>query len=453
MGRNGRVRAMGEVVNSLAILTASLLAALLLLVFNMSRDRWAASFTDKSSGLANRKSMNQAGTGGAQVVVARLDRFNAIAATLSPDLAIRLLIKVAERLAIANEERRIYRVDDVSLAWIEHDGEETVLEDRLEAIDRFMRSPVDCGRLIDISLSFGIAPIEAGHVEEAIANAASAATYAARKALRWHRFSGTDDPDSDWHLSLLSELDAAMTSGQLWNAYQPKIDLATGRIFGVEALVRWLHPVRGPIAPTSFIPLLEKYGRVRDVSLHVIARAIEDAAQWETAGTTMNIAVNVAPGLLGDSSFMEQVSKMLHNSAMPAERITIELTGSPTINDAEIVAMENWRSIGVALSVGDGDSSLALLEHLGKLPVSELKIDQAVIRGLDFDEARTMIVRSTINLAHGLGIKVVAEGIEDAACLKLLTDIGCDAGQGYYIGRPMSASNLRVFLGAAVQAA
>lgn len=439
----------------MVLVVLSLAAAVALAVYLLT-GRWSRrhALTDRVTGLANRTALKRAAGDAALVVVARLERFNALAANLGPQLGTTLFVKVAERLAIANRERRIYQIDDVSLAWIERVGDEGTLEDRLEAINRIMRSPVDCGRLVDVSLGLGIATVEQGEVEAAIANATLAAIYAARKALRWHRFNGADDQDADWHLSLLSELDAAMTSGQLWNAYQPKLDLKTGKVTGAEALIRWLHPVRGPIVPASFIPLLEKHGRGRDVTLHVIARAIEDAAQWENGGAAINISVNVPPMLLGDPGFAEQVGKMLQGGAMPPERITIELAGMMPRRESDVSALETWRAMGVGISIADPDTSLSSLEQLRKLPVTELKVDPSLIRELAEDDTAAIIVRSTIDVAHELGMKVVAEGIEDGASLKLLAEMGCDVGQGFHIGRPMSAANFRVFLGGgAVQAA
>jgi len=440
---------MREVASNLAILAGPLMAALLLIALSYLPEFLARirSLTDRGTGLANRAALKRESRGASAIVVARLERFNAIAATLSLELATKLVVKVAERLAIANQERRIYRIDTDCLAWVEHAGDNVSLEDRLEGINRIMRSPIDCGRQLDIALNLGIAAIEGGDIELATANATLAATYSARKGLRWHRFSDQDDPDGDVHLALLGELDGAMTSGQLWNAYQPKIDLVSGRIIGVEALVRWLHPQRGPIPPAGFIPLLEKYGRARDVTLHVIARAIEDAAQWESSGASIGVAVNLPMSLLGESGFVEQVRRMLQNSGMAADRITIELAGTPAADDATIAAMAVWRAMGVAISVGDGDHAFSALDQLHRLPVSELKIDHGLIQYVVADEEKAKQVGDTIRLAHDLHIKVVAEGIEDAQCLRLITAMGCDAGQGYYIGRPMSASNLRVFLG------
>jgi EAL domain-containing protein (putative c-di-GMP-specific phosphodiesterase class I)/CHASE2 domain-containing sensor protein len=436
-----------------ALASAALIAAIV-----CAAERYRArALADPSTGLPNLAALEEAaGQDATLLVVARLERFNAIAAGLGPDVAAKVVLRVADRLLMANHQRTIYRIDDVSLAWIERADDADSLEDRLEAITRIMRSPVDCGRLVDITLNLGMADCANGDAKQALANASLAAIHAARKGLRWLLFSGVDNEDSDFYLSLLSELDAAMTSGQLWNAYQPQMDLATGRIVGVEALVRWLHPQRGPIAPDNFIPLVEKHGRARDLTLHVLARALEDAAQWDASGLPIGIAVNVSASLLADSDFIELVRRTLNSSAVKTERITIEVTETAAMQDPEmaIAALESWRATGVGISIDDYGTGQSSLNYLQKLPATELKIDQSFVRGVDLDDRSAIMVRSTIALAHELGIKVVAEGIEDGECLRRLTEMGCDTGQGYYIGRPMSASNLRVFLvGSAIQAA
>jgi EAL domain-containing protein (putative c-di-GMP-specific phosphodiesterase class I) len=412
---------------------------------------------DESTGLPNLYAFEAAsGSDTALLVVARLERFDAIARRLGAEAAARVISRVADRLVMANHERPVFRVDPVSLAWFEDSDAAATLEDRLEAITRLMRSPVDCGQLVDITLNLGMATCEGGNRRQALANAGAAASQSARKGLRWLRFSEGDEEDTDFNLSLLGELDVAMTSGQLWNAYQPKMDLATGRITGVEALVRWLHPHRGPIAPDNFVPLVEKHGRARDLTLHVLARALEDAAQWDASGLPVGISVNFSASLLADADFIELVRRALGVSGVIAERITLEISEATTLQDPELAsaALKKWRASGVGISIDDYGLGQSLICGVEKLSATELKIDQSLIRDMISNEASAETVRSIVTLAHELGVAVVAQGIENAESLRCLTEMGCDTGQGYHIGRPMSASNLRVFLvGNAIEAA
>lgn len=385
----------------------------------------------------------------AMIIVARIDRFTEISAGLGSDLTAKLVSRVADRLSIANQGRPIFRTEDASLAWIERPDDEDTMEHRFEIIGAVMRAPVDCGRLVDVSLNLGMAGNCGADPKQLVANAALAALNAARKGVRWERFTGADSDEANWHLALLVELEAAMASGQVWNAYQPKLDIESGRIIGAEALVRWQHPERGPIAPDNFIPLLEQHGRVRDLTFHVLDRALQDAAEWDYQGTPIGVAVNVSAKLLSDGDFIDQVRERLQNSGLPAERLTIEVTESAAMNNPEkaIAALESWRKLGVNISIDDYGTGQSSLNYLQMLPATELKIDKSFVMGINSDSRNAIMVRSTIALAHELGMKVVAEGIEDGACLATLGEMKCDTAQGYFIGRPMSAENLSVFLG------
>jgi EAL domain-containing protein (putative c-di-GMP-specific phosphodiesterase class I)/CHASE2 domain-containing sensor protein len=419
--------------------------------------------TDGATGLPNLAALEESAnlTGFATIVVARIDRFAAIASGLGAETTAKLVSRVADRLQVINCETPIYRTDEASLAWLEQEGDRATLEDRLQAIIAVMRSPVDCGRLIDVALTLGMAEAAedaddgAPDARQLVANASLAALHASRKGLRWERFTGRDSDETNWHLSLLGELDAAMASGQVWNAYQPQLDIVSGEIIGAEALVRWLHPQRGPIAPDNFIPLVEEHGRARDLTFHVLVRALEDAVGWDVAERPIGVAVNVSATLLGDTDFIEQVRETLENSPLPNDRVTIEVTESAAMNNPEaaVAALASWRALGVNISIDDYGTGQSSLGYLQKLPATELKIDKSFIQAINSDPRNAIMVRSTIGLAHELGIKVVAEGIEDAACLATLAEMGCDTAQGYHIGRPMSAANLAIFLKGNLRAA
>ncbi|CAA9537410.1 MAG: diguanylate cyclase/phosphodiesterase (GGDEF & EAL domains) with PAS/PAC sensor(s), partial [uncultured Sphingomonadaceae bacterium] len=396
--------------------------------------------TDGETGLPNLKALARisARPGDANIVVARIDRFASLAAGLGPAGTANLVLRVADRLRFANGERPIYRTDDASLAWVEGPGDESSLEDRLDAICAVMRQPVDCGRLVDVSLAFGLATGQRFDAQQLVANAALAALHASQKGARWSRFTEADGEETNWQLSLLGELDMAMMSGQLWNAYQPKLDLKSGKIVGAEALVRWHHPNRGPIEPDSFIPIVEEHGRARDLTAHVLEQALEDALHWEDLGHEIGVAVNVSATLLADHEFIEMVAVILQGSQLSPDRVTIEVTESAAMESPEraIAALEGWRSHGVNISIDDYGTGQSSLNYLQKLPATELKIDKSFVQTIGSDQRNAIMVRSTIALAHELGMKVVAEGIEDAECLALLGEMGCDTAQGYHIGRP-----------------
>jgi predicted signal transduction protein with EAL and GGDEF domain len=228
----------------------------------MERNR-ETSLIDEDTGLPNLKALEArlSALAATNIVIARIDRFAVIASGLGPDAVGKLILRVADRLKLANGQRTIYRTDEASLAWVEDIADEASLGDRIDAVNALMRAPVEAERLVDVALSFGLASGEGKDAKQLVANAALAALNAWQKDSRWEKFSAADGEETSWQLSLLGELDAAMSSGQLWNAYQPKLDLASGRIIAAEALVRWDHPVRGLIQPDNFIPLVEENGR------------------------------------------------------------------------------------------------------------------------------------------------------------------------------------------------
>jgi diguanylate cyclase len=412
--------------------------------------------TDPETGLPNHRALlaDSTRTGAGDVVVARIEGFPAIAAALGPALTAKLVGRVADRLRYVEGDTPVYRTDDASLTWLAVQGDEG-LEARLDSIAAVMSAPVDCGRLVDVSLTFGFAEGRQEELKQSLANAALAASRAARLGVRWLRFTDEEGASAERQVSLLAELDTAMATGQLWNAYQPKLDLASGRVIGCEALVRWQHPQRGPIPPDAFIPIVEENGRARNLTVHVLEQALEDALGWAEAGHPIGVAVNVSATLLADHEFIELVGQILQRSRVPTGRVTIEVTESAAMASPEraIAALESWRRLGVNISIDDYGTGQSSLGYLQKMPATELKIDKSFVQTVGTDGRNAIMVRSTIEMAHQLGMKVVAEGIEDEACLCALREMGCDTAQGYWISRPISADAVVSFMEARVDAA
>ncbi|WP_167737581.1 EAL domain-containing protein [Sphingomonas parva] len=416
--------------------------------------------TDAATGLPNLAALEGALAGRAQanIVVAHIEHFAMIASGLGDEATAKLILRVADRLRLACGDMHIYRVDTAALAWIETPDDESSLDGRLEAAAALMRAPVECGRLVDVSLTFGLSGSEnlaGSSVKQLVADAALAAVHAAQRGNRWQKFTEADSEEATLQLSLLGELDAAMASGELWNAYQPKLDLHSGKVLSVEALVRWNHAQRGPIGPDKFIPLVEEHGRAADLTRHVLQQALEDAWSWQERGHPINVAVNVSASVLADHGFIESVREALRTSPVPPERITIEVTESAAMNDPAraIAALESWRALGVRISIDDYGTGQSSLGYLQTLPATELKIDKSFVQTIASDTRNAIMVRSTIAMAHELGLKVVAEGIEDQECLDRLREMGCDTAQGFFISKPLSAPELADFLGTGARAA
>lgn len=379
------------------------------------------------------------------LVVARIDDFATLASALGAGGAAQLVRRTAERLALAAPGGRVYRVDEGTLAWIE--GADDALEDRLAQVETLTRSPLGEAQAVEVRLHYGTAQGRGGEARQLCADAGFAARIAAESGVRWQRFTARHSEEASLKVALLADLDAALAQGQLWNAYQPKLDLRSGRIVAVEALVRWTHPIRGTLAPDSFIPLIEQQGRAGELTLHVMAEALRDAGAWRDSGCPLGVAVNISATLLHDPLFMLRLEERLRASGLPAESVTLEVTESAAMADPEVAvaALRRWRRLGVGVSIDDYGTGQSSLAYLQALPATELKIDKSFVAAMADDPRNAILVRSTIAMAQELGLHVVAEGVEDEPCLDRLRAMGCDLVQGYGISRPIGAGAVVAF--------
>ena len=424
-----------EIVPGLGAIASALLFA----AAALRRER---SLADAETGLPNLAALEVASAPlpEVRIVVARISGFAGLSATLGARLMGELIGRVAERLRIGAGTDRIYRSDETGLAWIVPAGGEV----SLDGLAAFVRDQLAGDRRVEVPLHFGMAHGKGADVRQLAANAALAAIQAESSGRRWQAFSDRDSEALAEALELMGDLDDAFASGTIYNHYQPKLDIASGRIVGVEALVRWQHPERGPLAPDRFVPLIEEHGRARDLTVHVLASALIDASNWRSAGIDLGVAVNVTADLLADSGFMAELRLMVSRSEVPAERITIEVTETAAMNNPEsaIAALEAWRTLGTGVSIDDFGTGQSSLGYIRMLPATELKIDRSFVADCAQSPRNAIMVRSTIAMAHELGLKVVAEGVEDQACLDALRKMGCDLAQGYLIARPMAAENV-----------
>jgi len=257
------------------------------------------------------------------------------------------------------------------------------------------------------------------------------------------------DPAKDQHslrnLSLMGELRAAIEQDQLVLYYQPKVNMQTGRVSGVEALVRWQHPEHGLMYPDDFIPLAEQAGLIKQVTMWVLEKALKQNRDWLQLGIDLSIAVNLSARNLQDNTFPDEVSALLREcNATQLTRLRFEITETAMMADpvraAEI--LNALGAMGIRLSIDDFGTGYSSLAYLKQLPVAELKIDKSFVMGMALDDNDATIVRSTIDLAHNIGLRVVAEGVEDKRTYEMLEELHCDAVQGYYISRPVTPEEL-----------
>ncbi len=244
-------------------------------------------------------------------------------------------------------------------------------------------------------------------------------------------------------LKLVADLHTAILNNGLHMNYQPKLNSHTGKLVQVEALVRWIHPELGFVSPEELIFLAEQSGQIHDLTAHILQRVASDARQWHQQGIDAGVAINLSAMDLTWPDLTRHISETFHDWHHELERITLEVTESALMEDPEkaMVTLNRLRALGVTLSVDDFGTGYSSLSQLRKLPVQELKIDKSFVLKLDSEPQDQLIVRSTIDMAHGLGLKVVAEGIENLNSWQLLQHWGCDMSQGFYLSRPVAAGD------------
>jgi EAL domain-containing protein (putative c-di-GMP-specific phosphodiesterase class I) len=252
-------------------------------------------------------------------------------------------------------------------------------------------------------------------------------------------------------LKLLGQVRGALAAGEFTLHYQPKVDLQTRRITGVEALVRWRHPELGLLAPDRFIPLIEQTSLIGPLTMTVLDQALTQAVAWRRRGIVLEVAINLSARNLLDPELAERVEALLRERDVPAEQLVVEVTESAAMADPDrgVRVLEALRRMGAGVAIDDFGTGNASIEYLAELPATELKIDRSFVTDILASERDRAIVRSTIDLARNLGMTVVAEGIENEDTLDYLARHGCALGQGFYFSRPLPAEDLTPQLAAA----
>ncbi len=386
------------------------------------------------------------------VMMLDLDRFKEINDMLGHAAGDVVLKNVAMRLQAAlRDSDTVARLggDEFALVLPQSDAELVRVVARRIALA--LRTPVEFeGQPLDVAASIGSAifPVHGTDAGTLIRHA-DAAMYVAKRSNSGHAFY---DPSYDVgqreHLSLLSELRRAVEESQLRAYYQPQIDLSTGRVRGVEALVRWRHPTRGLLAPVEFMPYAEQTGFVRVVTRWMLAVTVRQCGKWAAAGVPLQVSVNISARDLLNRELPFVVADLLKSHNVPPRLLCLEITESSFMEDPKHAqaTLEQLHELGIRLAIDDFGTGFSSLAYLKKLPVAELKIERSFVMGMATDKDDRVIVRSTIELAHNLGLQVVAEGVEDEASLAQLRELGCDFVQGYLVSGPLRRRTLEEWL-------
>ena len=305
------------------------------------------------------------------------------------------------------------------------------------------------GLALQMEASIGIALFpDHGSDVQGLLQRADVAMYVAKEQSGCEVYTSERDEYSPDRLTLLTELRRAIDRGQLGLHYQPKAELRTGEIHGVEALVRWNHPERGTILPDEFIPPAQKTGVIAPLTMFVLDEALRQCRTWALQGLELCVAVNLSTRNLLDVHLPDTVGQLLTRWEVPPRLLELEITESTILADPvrAMQILSRLDEMGVRLAIDDFGTGYSSLAYLKRLPVDELKIDKSFILGMEESENDAVIVRSTIDLGRNLGLRVVAEGVETQAAWNHLVALGCDVAQGYFLSRPAPAEQLTEWL-------
>lgn len=396
----------------------------------------------EQTGLPNFAALRTSGKIDRALVLAKLHNHAEISSALTASEQQEAYRQIVARLS-AGVNTDLHQGDDGTFAWTVPNG--APIGNHLEALHAMFRSPVQvAGRQVDVALTFGVELGVSRTLSNRIGSAVLAADEAWAEGLRWKLHDPAREEEVNWRVSLLGELDQAIDQGEVWLAYQPQLDIQSGRIIGAEALARWTHPLKGPISPSEFVAAAEANGRIGKLTDFVLDRAISSGAAINRRGIEFQIAVNLSARLLLDRDLLGRVQMMLATHGLPPSRLTLELTETASLQDAEcgLATLTEIGNSGVRIAIDDYGTGLSTLDYLKKVPASEIKIDQSFVKSMRVNRSDLIMVQSTIALAHSLGRSVVAEGVEDQQCLEDLRQMGCDIAQGFVIGRPMGVREL-----------
>ena len=459
---------LGTVFLALGALGLLMVIVIIVIVFsiikrqysNRDDELYARSLRDPLTGLANRTLLYdrlqqtiataKRDKKSIALLLIDIDRFKEINNTLGHEYGDMILKQIEPRLReVVRETDTIARFggDEFAIVLsIAHTGSVT------RCLDKIMNSlhlpfyieEIKLSMGIEASIGVALYPNHGNDPETLIMHAEMAMYKAKKQGSQISFYTPDDDPYSLRRLALISDLRQAIEDNDLTLHYQPKVDLESNCITSVEALVRWNHHKHNFIPPMEFIPLAEQSGVIKPLTQWVLKTAIRQYQAWRKEGIHLNMAVNLSARNLHDQHLVQDILNMLEESEMDPSHLELEITESAMMSEpgqAKAI-LQSLDHLGIKLSIDDFGTGFSSLAYLKDLPVDNLKIDKSFVIDMLHEKNNTIIVNSTIQLAHGLGYQVIAEGVEDKETLEKLTTLGCNSAQGYHICRPLSANEL-----------
>jgi diguanylate cyclase (GGDEF)-like protein len=381
-----------------------------------------------------------------------LDHFKDINDTLGHSAGDCLLIEMAQRInSLVRKSDTVARLGGDEFAILLPDSDHKTSVKLATAISESISKPFHLNEhKVNVTVSIGIVsyPDDGDDAMGLLQHADMAMYVAKRRRSRFAHYEADQDFYSSERLELINDLQNALKKNQLELYYQPKIDTVCEKITGAEALLRWRHDKFGYVPPDKIIELAEHIGIIHKLSLWVLEEAISRCGQWHKKGQALSIAVNLSVRDLSNPGLCDQVAKLLEENQLASEFLTLEITESVMMENLalSIEILNRLNHMGINISIDDFGTGFSSLAYLKRLPVKELKIDKSFVMDMDTDESDEVIVQSTINLGHNLGLKVVAEGIESRHVMDMVKKLGCDSLQGYFFGKPQNGEDFDAML-------
>jgi diguanylate cyclase (GGDEF)-like protein len=412
---------------------------------------------DQLTGLSNRVAFRErVGAmlpGTIVVLLADVDRFQEVNEALGHTVGDEVLVALAEGLRVLESEGAVVARlggDEfaVALQVVEADAD---LADAVARVSQVFRAPVTAaGVALEISASVGaaVSPRHGDDVDALMRRADVAMYHAKRTGSTTAIYDPGFDANTPERLALAADVREAISAGQMFLVYQPKMDIVDRRVTGVEALVRWRHPVRGVVPPMSFLPVVEGTELIRPLTMNVLGMALDQVVRWRARGIDLKVAVNLSARVCQDMSIVTAVARELAVRHLPADVLEVELTESALVHDAAALSsvLHRLHDLGVSIAIDDFGTGYASLSYLTSLPVDVVKVDREFVDDVTANPEHAAVVRFTAELGRAFGLTVVAEGVEDLSTVPLLQDLGVHTVQGYGIARPLEAADLESWL-------